>query len=136
MAEPEQEADIVEVEPPEHKLVERFGALLRQRRIALGMHQNDLALASGVGRRFIIDLEAGKASCQIGKALLVAEALGIKILELIEETGVRGSHTLHVQPATVRITGQEVRLMAPGDRPAESNAAEPDLPDDLEEPAP
>ena len=41
------------------------------------MRQNQLALATGVGRRFVIDLEAGKPSCQLGRSLLIAEALGI-----------------------------------------------------------
>lgn len=61
----------------------RFGAVLRQRRVALGMLQADLALATGVGRRFIIDLEAGKPTCQLGKALVVAAALGIRVVDLI-----------------------------------------------------
>jgi transcriptional regulator with XRE-family HTH domain len=55
----------------------RFGRLIRSRRKALGMRQDQLALASGVGRRFLIELEAGKASCQLGRSLLVAEALGL-----------------------------------------------------------
>ena len=55
-----------------------FGALIRSRRKALKMRQDQLALATGVGRRFLIDLEAGKPSCQLGRSLLVAEALGLK----------------------------------------------------------
>jgi transcriptional regulator with XRE-family HTH domain len=55
-----------------------FGALIRSRRKALNMRQDQLALATGVGRRFLIDLESGKPSCQLGRSLLVAEALGIK----------------------------------------------------------
>ena len=54
-----------------------FGALIRARRKALKMRQNQLALATGVGRRFLIDLEGGKPSCQLGRSLLVAEALGL-----------------------------------------------------------
>jgi DNA-binding XRE family transcriptional regulator len=42
------------------------------------MRQDQLALATGVGRRFLIDLEAGKPSCQLGRSLLVAEALGLR----------------------------------------------------------
>jgi HTH-type transcriptional regulator/antitoxin HipB len=55
-----------------------FGARLREKRKALGVTQKDLAMASGTGLRFIIDLEKGKPSCQIGKALAVAQALGLK----------------------------------------------------------
>ncbi len=63
----------------------RFGELVRARRKALNMNQDDVALATGVGRRFIIDLESGKPSCQIGKALLVAEAVGLRIFDLLAE---------------------------------------------------
>ena len=55
-----------------------FGSLIRSRRKALRMRQDQLALATGVGRRFLIDLEAGKSSCQLGRSLLVAEALGVR----------------------------------------------------------
>lgn len=55
-----------------------FGALIRSRRKVLKMRQDQLALATGVGRRFLIDLEAGQPSCQLGRSLLVAEALGLR----------------------------------------------------------
>ena len=54
-----------------------FGSLVRIRRKAMSMRQDQLALATGVGRRFVIDLEAGKPSCQLGRSLLVAKALGL-----------------------------------------------------------
>ena len=63
----------------------RFGILVRERRAALDMSQNDLALAIGLGRRFIVDLEAGKPSCHLGKALLVAEVLGLQLFEVMAE---------------------------------------------------
>jgi y4mF family transcriptional regulator len=56
----------------------RFGKLIRERRKALKMGQDDLALATGVGRRFIVELEGGKPSCQLGKSLVVAAALGLR----------------------------------------------------------
>jgi transcriptional regulator with XRE-family HTH domain len=55
-----------------------FGSLIRGRRKALKMRQDQLALATGVGRRFLIELEAGKPTCQLGRSLLVADALGLK----------------------------------------------------------
>lgn len=55
-----------------------FGSLIRSRRKELKILQAQLALATGVGRRFLIDLEAGKPSCQLGRSLLVAEALGLR----------------------------------------------------------
>ena len=60
-----------------------FGALVRERREALKMRQDDLALATGVGRRFILELEAGKASCQLGRALVVAAAVGLRPFDLM-----------------------------------------------------
>lgn len=63
----------------------RFGGLVRERRKALHMNQDDVALATGVGRRFVIDLESGKPSCQLGKALLVAEAVGLRIFDLLAD---------------------------------------------------
>jgi transcriptional regulator with XRE-family HTH domain len=64
-----------------------FGSLIRSRRKALNMRQDDLALATGVGRRFLIDLEAGKSSCQLGRCLLVADALGFRVTDFLAFTG-------------------------------------------------
>jgi len=60
-----------------------FGSMIRGRRKALKMRQDQLALATGVGRRFLIELEAGKPSCQLGRSLLVAEALGFTAAEIL-----------------------------------------------------
>ena len=38
-----------------------------------------MALTAGTGLRFIVDLENGKATCQIGKALQVLQVLGIQL---------------------------------------------------------
>lgn len=58
---------------------EQLGAAIRARRKQLKVTQKDLALTSGTGLRFIIDLEKGKPTCQIGKMLQVLQALGIKL---------------------------------------------------------
>src|SRR5215468_3859593 len=60
-----------------------FGSLVRRRRRELKIRQAQLALATGVGRRFLIELEAGKPSCQLGRSLLVAEALGFTAADLL-----------------------------------------------------
>src|SRR5215831_5337660 len=60
-----------------------FGSLIRGRRRQLKMRQAQLALATGVGRRFLIELESGKPSCQLGRSLLVAEALGLKAPDIL-----------------------------------------------------
>jgi transcriptional regulator with XRE-family HTH domain len=64
----------------------RFGSLVRERREALKLRQDDIAFSTGIGRRFIIDLEAGKPSCHLGKALVVAAAVGLRPIDLMAET--------------------------------------------------
>jgi len=56
-----------------------FGERVKQRRKELGMNQADLALVSGTGVRFISDLENGKETCELGKALKVLANLGIDL---------------------------------------------------------
>jgi y4mF family transcriptional regulator len=53
-----------------------IGLIVRTTRKAQGLRQDQLAGAAGVGLRFIVDLEAGKSTAQIGKTLQVLEALG------------------------------------------------------------
>ena len=55
------------------------GGLIQDTRKKLGVTQKDLALTSGTGLRFVIDLEKGKPTCEIGKALTVMQTLGIRI---------------------------------------------------------
>ena len=56
-----------------------FGAAIRAARKSQGLRQDQLAGATGVGTRFIVDLEAGKATAQLGKALAVVAALGLQL---------------------------------------------------------
>ena len=53
-----------------------LGAALRAQRKALGLTQADLALAAGVGLRFVVELEAGKPTVQMMRVLRVVDALG------------------------------------------------------------
>jgi len=52
---------------------------VRQTRKNQNLTQEDLAAAAGVGIRFIRELEQGKITCQIGKALLILTMLGLNI---------------------------------------------------------
>ena len=56
-----------------------LGAILHARRKQLKITQKDLALTCGTGLRFLIDLEKGKPTCQIGKILQVIQALGLEL---------------------------------------------------------
>ena len=64
-----------------------FGDFVKKRRKELGMNQDELALVSGTGVRFISDLENGKETCELGKALAVLANLGIE-LAFAPKTGV------------------------------------------------
>ncbi len=55
---------------------ESLGAALRAGRKRLGLTQSDLALAAGVGLRFIVELEAGKRTVRLEQVLRVVDALG------------------------------------------------------------
>lgn len=63
---------------PIHSVAD-FGVLLRQRRKALGYTQAKVADLCGTGGRFISDLENGKETIEMGKALMIASTLGIDL---------------------------------------------------------
>lgn len=53
-----------------------LGQAARSARKQLGLTQPQLALASGVGVRFIVELEAGKPTIRLATMLRVLNALG------------------------------------------------------------
>jgi y4mF family transcriptional regulator len=59
--------------------VKEIGLIIQKKRKSQGMTQPQLAMACGTGIRFIVDIEAGKETCQIGKVLMVLQMLGISI---------------------------------------------------------
>jgi HTH-type transcriptional regulator / antitoxin HipB len=56
-----------------------IGDFVKKIRKSLHITQKDLALTSGTGLRFIIELEQGKPTCQLGKVLTVLQTLGITV---------------------------------------------------------
>jgi len=58
---------------------QQLGAALRAARKQLKLTQPQLALAAGVGVRFIVDLEAGKPTVRLENVLRVIDALGGEI---------------------------------------------------------
>ena len=56
-----------------------IGSLIQRTRKAQGLRQDELAGVANVGTRFIVDLEAGKQTAQLGKVLLVLAALGCRV---------------------------------------------------------
>jgi y4mF family transcriptional regulator len=55
---------------------QQLGNALRVARKHLGLTQSQLALAAGVGLRFIVELEAGKPTVRLENVLRVIDALG------------------------------------------------------------
>ena len=56
-----------------------LGQAARTARKQLGLTQPQLALAAGVGVRFIVDMEAGKPTLRLENVLRVLHALGAKL---------------------------------------------------------
>lgn len=56
-----------------------IGQIVRAERKAQGLRQDQLAAAAGVGVRLLAELEAGKPTAQIGKALTVLDTLGCQL---------------------------------------------------------
>lgn len=56
-----------------------IGNMVRQTRKRLGVTQKELALTSGTGLRFVVELEQGKPTCEVGKVLTVLGTLGIVV---------------------------------------------------------
>ena len=56
-----------------------YGQAVREARARERLTQRQLALSVGTGERFIVDLENGKETARLGKALQVATAVGLKI---------------------------------------------------------
>lgn len=73
------------------KTTEQLGTEVRMRRKHLKITQKELAMACGTGLRFIVDLEKGKPTCQIGKTIQVLRSLGLAIkLELLDNYNAEG----------------------------------------------
>jgi predicted transcriptional regulator len=65
---------------------ETLGAAVRTIRKKLGVTQRSLALTSGTGLWFIIELGKGKPTCQIGKDPTVLQTIGVS-MELKDSDG-------------------------------------------------
>ncbi|ACL93946.3 transcriptional regulator [Caulobacter vibrioides] len=66
-----------------------LGAQVRRARRAMGLRQDELAAAAGVGLRFLVELERGKPTVQLGKVLDVLAAAGLD-LQLVSRAPVSG----------------------------------------------
>lgn len=60
--------------------VEELGAIIQNIRKEQGMTQIDVAGLAGFGNRFIVDLEKGKETVQMQKAIDVLALLGLELV--------------------------------------------------------
>ncbi|HEY5409827.1 MAG TPA: helix-turn-helix domain-containing protein [Caulobacteraceae bacterium] len=56
-----------------------IGEAVRRARKGMGLRQNELAAAAGVGLRFLVELERGKPTVQLGRTLAVVAAVGLDL---------------------------------------------------------
>lgn len=56
-----------------------IGQAVRRARKALGLRQDAMAAAAGVGLRFLVDLERGKPTVQLDLTLAVLQAAGLDL---------------------------------------------------------
>jgi HTH-type transcriptional regulator/antitoxin HipB len=58
---------------------QELGTRIQYYRKKQSLTQEELALLANVGRRFVIELERGKETAQLGKVLQVLHALGVGV---------------------------------------------------------
>ena len=56
-----------------------IGRAVRTARKAMGLRQDALAAAAGVGLRFVTELERGKPTAELGRTLAVLAAAGLDV---------------------------------------------------------
>lgn len=72
---PKRKAPVRKNRPELHQLADA----IRGARVHHGLTQSDLAGLSGTGERFIVELEQGKQTLQLGKVLDVIATLGLRL---------------------------------------------------------
>lgn len=68
------------------KSTEGLGELIRRVRKAQGLRQDDLAGMAGSSHVFVLDVERGKPTVQLGKVLALLQELGIRLVADLPET--------------------------------------------------
>ena len=56
-----------------------LGGFVRQRRLSAGLTQQQLGELAGVGKRFVVELEGGKATLRLDKVNLVLAVFGKQV---------------------------------------------------------
>ncbi|MBP7703780.1 MAG: helix-turn-helix transcriptional regulator [Caulobacter sp.] len=63
-----------------------IGDAVKQARKGLGLRQDELAAAAGVGLRFLVELERGKPTVQLDRTLAVLAAVGLDLAVVSRQT--------------------------------------------------
>lgn len=69
---------------PQPALQRALGSAVRQRRIELGLTQEQLALRAELHQRWISNVETGRRNPSYGSLIRLAAGLGLKASELIQ----------------------------------------------------
>ena len=89
---------------------EELGAVLRMVRKAQGVRADDLAGSAGLGPVFVLDVEHGKPTVQLGKVLELLHEAGIAVfLELPKgiDPGAQSTRALYRKSAVSQRTAQD-----------------------------
>ena len=75
---------------PEAELLSQLGEVVRNRRLALALSQEELAYRAGVHRTYLSDIERGARNITITVLTRLAEALEVKVSRLFRLTEQEG----------------------------------------------
>lgn len=67
------------------KMDKKFGSVVRKKRSALGLSQEEFAEKAQIHRTYVSDIELGKVNIGINVAAKIADALGQPLSHLIKE---------------------------------------------------
>lgn len=62
-----------------------IGESVRRARKGMGLRQDELAAAAGVGLRFLVELERGKPTVQLGRTLAVLATVGLDLQVVVRQ---------------------------------------------------
>lgn len=88
-----------------------FGRQLAAKRENAGLSQADLARVLGLSRTSITNMESGRQPIQLHQLYLIAEALGVSVLDLLPATG--RSHSPNTPDAYLEALSRVAELTNP-----------------------
>ena len=64
--------------------IERLGTVIRDARRAQGISQTKLGFMIGSGQSYVYRVESGRVAVGLDRLILIADALGLKVSDLID----------------------------------------------------